>query len=91
MQLIYTADLYSWFTQLIYTANTCNFHFHLTLRKIVTANSEQTANRQQTDSTGYRVAAQLKRLLNVMKQKAFIVKKKSLRRFLAQLTELSCQ
>ena len=39
-------------TQLIYTANICNFNFHLTLRKSVT-------NGQRTDSTVYRVAAQL--------------------------------
>ena len=41
-------------TQLIYTATTCNFHFHLTLRKSVT-NGQRTA-----DSIVYRVAAQLK-------------------------------
>ena len=39
-------------TQLIYTANTCNFHFHLTLRKSVT-------NGRTANSTMYRVAAQL--------------------------------
>ena len=45
-------------TQLIDTANTCNIYFHLTLRKSVT-NGQRTADRQQTDSTVYRVAAQL--------------------------------
>ena len=45
-------------TQLIYTANTCNFYFHLTLRKSVT-NGQRTDSGQRTNSTVYRVAAQL--------------------------------
>ena len=57
-------------TQLIYTANTCNFYFHLTLRKSVTNSEQRTA-----DSTVYRVAAQLISvvLLNTDLQKLYIL------------------